>query len=278
MKIALFSSPYIDSSEGVAVEISRFLQKKGVEVLMKKNSESGVGQTHDIELTNTDLIISLGGDGTLLKLIHQYGLLDIPIIGINLGHLGFMAAIQITDLYSSLQDLIQGAYQSQERLMLQGRISDRKGDCFAINDIVIHRAANPSLIEMSIYVNGTYVNTFEADGMIIATPTGSTAYSLAAGGPILAPDLEAILITPICAHTISNRPIVLAAHQEVDIEYLSTQYAAEVRADGLTHFNLNKGEIFKIKKHDKRLKLVNLNKQDPFSILRSKLGWSGKLR
>jgi NAD+ kinase len=209
--------------------------------------------------------------------MHQYEQLDAPVLGINMGHLGFMADVQIADVYPSLQDLLTGAFKVEERLMLQGETLGGEKS-FAVNDIVIHRAINPSLVQISVHANGIYLNTFEADGLIIATPNGSTAYSLAAGGPILSPTLEAMVITPICPHTISNRPIVLTADQEIQIQYLSEYAPVEVRADGMTRFQLKTGEVFHISRSKKKFKLVNLLRQDYFSTLRTKLGWSGKLR
>ena len=134
------------------------------------------------------------------------------------------------------------------------------------------------MVELGIHVNGLYLNTFEADGLIIATPNGSTAYSLAAGGPIVSPALDAVVITPICPHTISNRPIVLAAAQEIQIQYLSDYPPVEVRADGLPPLPLATGESFHIRRSPRKFKLVRLTRRDYFSTLRSKLGWAGKLR
>ena len=131
---------------------------------------------------------------------------------------------------------------------------------------------------MAIYVDDLYLNTFEADGVILATPNGSTAYSLAAGGPILSPDIEAFALTPICPHTISNRPLVLTPNQEIQIEYVSENEPIEVVSDGLSRFELKTGETIKLRRSPKTFKLVNLNRIDFFSTLRTKLGWSGKLR
>jgi NAD+ kinase len=147
----------------------------------------------------------------------------------------------------------------------------------AVNDFVIHRASNYSLIELSIQVDGEYVNTFVADGIIIATPNGSTAYSLAAGGPILSPDLDALVITPICPHTISNRPIVLTAERRIEITYLSDYDPVEVRADGLEAHFLTTGQSLHVTKSNRPFKLVNLHEHEYFATLRRKLGWSGKL-
>ena len=143
---------------------------------------------------------------------------------------------------------------------------------------MIHRAQNYSLIELAIQVDGVYVNTFVADGIIVATPNGSTAYSLAAGGPILSPKLEALVITPICPHTISNRPIVLTTDRTIEIQYLSEYNPIDVRADGLDAFVMNAGESMTIRRSERKFKLVNLHRHEYFSTLRTKLGWSGKLK
>lgn len=279
MIVALFLNLQIPSSKTIGAEIGKFFLNQGIEVITedREAKEIGVKGFSEVDLKHASFIISLGGDGTILRLVHQYQHLDIPILGINLGHLGFMADVRIADLYPSLTDLIAGAYKAEERLVLEGETVERER-FFAVNDIVIHRASNPSLVEIAIYVNRVYLNTFEADGIVVSTPNGSTAYSLAAGGPILIPTLEAIVITPICPHAISNRPIVLTAEQEIDLQYLGEKGSVEIRADGFTHFNLSKGKKVTIRKSNKKFKLVNLSRQDYFSTLRSKFGWTGKLR
>lgn len=279
MIIALFRNKSNLQSKNLALGIREFFSSQGIEIVTEDEDAKEIGASHlsEIDPKEIQFIISLGGDGTILNLIHEYEQLDAPILGINMGHLGFMADVQIADVYPSLQDLINGAYRIEERIMLQGETLQGEKN-FAVNDMVVHRANNPSLVQISVHANGLYLNTFEADGIIIATPNGSTAYSLAAGGPILSPSLEAIVITPICPHTISNRPIVLTADQEIQIQYLSDYDPVEVRADGLTAYQLRTGEVFHISRSQKKFKLVNLLRQDYFTTLRTKLGWSGKLR
>lgn len=279
MIIALFRNKSNLQSKNLALGIREFFSSQGIEIVTQDGDakEIGAAPLSEIDPKEIQFIISLGGDGTILGLMHEYEQLDAPILGINMGHLGFMADVQIADVYPSLQDLINGAYRIEERIMLQGETLQGEKN-FAINDMVVHRANNPSLVQISVHANGLYLNTFEADGIIIATPNGSTAYSLAAGGPILSPTLEAIVITPICPHTISNRPIVLTADQEIQIQYLSDYDPVEVRADGLTAYQLRTGEVFHISRSQKKFKLVNLLRQDYFTTLRTKLGWSGKLR
>jgi NAD+ kinase len=266
MKIALLYNPDHPQSKQLAPKIAQFLASHKVDVVSQ-------GQ----DLSKVNFIVSLGGDGTILSIMHDHPTIDAPILGINTGHLGFMADVQIADIYPSLEDLLAGAYTIEERLILDGKDSHGK-TTFAVNDFVIHRSPNPSMIEIGIHVNGLYLNTFEADGLIIATPNGSTAYSLAAGGPIVSPSLDAVVITPISPHTISNRPIVLTPHKEIRIAYLSQYAPVEVRADGLPPFSLSTGESFTIRRSPRKFKLVALNRLDYFSTLRTKLGWSGKLR
>jgi NAD+ kinase len=279
MIIAVFPNTSRRQSLNLAIGIQEFLTNHGITVAAEDEDAAHIGATplSQVNQSEINFLISMGGDGTILRLVHKYEHLDAAIVGINLGHLGFMADIPVPEIYPSLQDLINGAYKVEERVIIQGE--SLHGDkCFAVNDIVVHRARNPSLIEIAIHVDGLYLNTFEADGVIVATPNGSTAYSLAAGGPILSPELDALVITPISPHTISNRPIVLTANQEIQIQYLSEYEPIEICADGITLLTLQTGEVFRITRSAKNFKLVSLLRRDYFSTLRTKLGWSGKLR
>jgi NAD+ kinase len=278
MIIALFPNSSKPQSYDLAKGIQNFLEDKKVTVVTE---DSECEKIHakplsSVDLDEIDFMISMGGDGTILSLSRKYGKLKAGILGINLGHLGFMADIPITDIYPSLTDLLNKKYQIHERLMLESLSPDNK-ILYAGNDFVIHRAQNHSLIELSVHINGVYLNSFLADGIIIATPTGSTAYSLAAGGPILSPNLAAFVITPICAHTISNRPIVLTPENTVQIQYLSKYDPVKVWADGIEYFTLSSGKIAVIKKSAQVFRLVSLDRHDYFATLRSKLSWSGKL-
>lgn len=281
MIIALFPNTSKTQSRNLAIGIREFLTNQGVTVVTEPEDAESIGALPitEVDVKEIKFLISMGGDGTILRLVHKYQDLDAAIVGINLGHLGFMADIPVPEIYPSLQDIIDGSYKIYERVALQAEVHHGE-QFFAVNDIVIHRGKNPSLVELAIHVDGLYLNTFEADGVIIATPTGSTAYSLAAGGPILSPSLDAIVITPICPHTISNRPIVLSfqTNYEVQVQYLSEYDPVEIRADGLSPHFLQTGEVFRITRRAKNFKLVSLLRRDYFSTLRSKLGWAGKLR
>lgn len=279
MIIALFPGHKHKDSEKLTSEILDFFSKHSIKVVAEEKEAKKLGlETLDsVDPKEIKFLISMGGDGTILSIAHKYMDLDIPILGINTGHLGFMADVPISDLKASLEDLLSGEYTIEKRIIIEGTTPSGKIS-YVLNDFVIHRSKNSSLIELSITVDGLFLNTFEADGIILSTPNGSTAYSLAAGGPILSPSLDGVVITPICPHTISNRPIVLTANHQIKIEYLSAYDPIEVVADGLEHFELKQNEHFSFKKSEKVFKLVNLNRRDYFSTLRTKLGWSGKLR
>jgi len=274
MIIALFPNEKKKHSFELAENIKKFLEAQGITVVAEdeKAAKIGAKALSSVDPKEIKFLISMGGDGTILRLCHRYNHLDAAIVGINLGHLGFMADIPASDIYPSLTDLLKGAYTVDHHLMLETR------GLKAVNDIVIHRAQNYSLIELTIHVDGVLLNTFSADGIIIATPNGSTAYSLAAGGPILSPELGAIVITPICPHTISNRPIVLTGDRKIEIQYVSEYDPVEVRADGLEAISIKSGETLTVHKSKSTFKRVNLNRNEYFSTLRSKLGWSGQLR
>jgi NAD+ kinase len=278
MIIALFPNEQKKQSFDLAIHIREFLQDQGVTVVAEdeKAADIGVERLSSIDPETIQFLIAMGGDGTILRISREFAHLNAPILGINLGHLGFMADVPISDIYPSLSDLLNGAYSIDHRLVLEG--ASGANNLRAVNDMVLHRGNNHSLIELAIHVDGIYVNTFIADGVIIATPNGSTAYSLAAGGPILSPSLDAVVITPVCPHTISNRPIVLTADKQIEVQYLSNYDPIEVRADGLDAFDLSTGETFRIKRSPLTFNLVNLHRHEYFSTLRTKLGWSGKLR
>lgn len=279
MKIALFPNIAKRQSTSIAIGIREYLIQRGVSVVADDRDAIALGATplSNTDLSEIDICITLGGDGTILRFIHNYPDLQAPILGVNLGGLGFMADIPLTDVYPCLQEILKGNYIIEKRMMMEG-VSPIGKTSYALNEVVIHRAQNPCLIELAIHVDGNYLNTFAADGIIIATPSGSTAYSLAAGGPIITPELEAFVLTPICPHTVSNRPIVLMPSINVQIQYISDHDPVEIAFDGIDNYNLASGEMLYIRRSERLFKLVNLPQFDYYSTLRKKLGWTGKLK
>jgi NAD+ kinase len=269
MKFILFSNSQKPDAQKTAREIKDYLEKKGHSVI-PEDRHHPLNDSYE----KADFCISVGGDGTILEFFHKYPPIDAPLLGVNSGNLGFMADVPLDDLYPSLDALLNNAFEVDEHLMLE--YNSRGNDSpYAVNDIVIHRGTCTNLIELKIHVDGKYFNTFRADGVILATPTGSTAYSLAAGGPIISGSLNALILTPICPHTISNRPIVFLPKDEVTIEYISSFEGAEVSKDGIRQFTLKQSEVLKIKPSKKRFKIVNLERRDEYLTLRTKLGWAG---
>ena len=280
MMIALFPNESKIPSLSIAADVCQFLISRHVHVTTEDRHTPFLKEAiplSQVDPSTIDLRISLGGDGTILRLVHRHPDIDAPLLGINLGSLGFLADIPQRDIYPSLEELLEGKYVIQKRMMMDGIIST--GDrSFAVNEIVVHRAQNPCLVEMEIYVDDQYLNTFSADGMIISTPSGSTAYSLSAGGPILTPELRAFVLTPICPHAISNRPIVLMPQKHIQVKYQSHLLPVEVNFDGISSFSLHKEQIVTITPSSKSFNLVNLKRHNYFSTLREKLGWQGKLK
>jgi NAD+ kinase len=279
MIVFLYRNTIKSKSKNIAVGVREFLTSHGVKVIAEDSEAEIIGTIplSRIDPQSIEFTITLGGDGTILRMVHNHPKIAAPIVGINLGSLGFMADVPITEIYPSLKELLNRNYTIQERLMMDGS-SIRNQSCFAVNEITAHRATNASLVDIAIHVDGIYLNTFTADGVILSTPCGSTAYSLAAGGPILTPELNAFIITPISPHTISNRPLVLMPKKEVQIQYISELKPIEVVADGLTTFELATGEVFYIRPSQRQFLLVKLPQHDYYATLRSKLGWAGKLR
>lgn len=279
MIVAIFHNTQKKTSTDIARNIREYLEKQLVTVIAEDEEALSIGAQRLSSVTpeSINFIISLGGDGTILRLIHRHPLLQAPILAINLGSLGFMADIPVDEIEISLRNLLEGHFKVQSRIVIDGKTSAGKTN-FAVNEIVIHRANNPCLVDLAIYVDDRYLNTFSADGMIISTPCGSTAYSLAAGGPILTPELNALVLTPICPHTISNRPIVLLPEREIRIEYISCHAPVEVTYDGFPCFTMNTGEALAITHSTRLFRLLGMPGHDYFATLRNKLGWAGKLR
>ncbi|MBA3237324.1 MAG: NAD(+)/NADH kinase [Parachlamydiaceae bacterium] len=282
LKIALFPNFSKNQAKETAIDVANFLRSKKVELF----ADDAISETlqitplSEVNPKSIDFMITLGGDGTLLQAIHRHPSLDVPIMAINMGGLGFMADIPLDEIYPSLEDLLNGNYTIKNRIMMEG-YSDNNQQCLAVNEVSIHRTNNPCIIDLAIYVDGLYLNTFSADGIIVSTPSGSTAYSLAAGGPILTPEVEAFVLTPICPHTISNRPIVLMPHESIKIQYLidhdaTNQGDIEISCDGQQSFKLSPNDIYSIVLSKRLFKLVCLPHHNYFLTLREKLGWRGQ--
>lgn len=225
-----------------------------------------------------DLVIAVGGDGTFLAAIRAIVAYDIPLIGVNLGRLGFLVDISPGDLPDKLHHILQGHYSEEQRYLLRAKII-RDGEVIheetAVNEVVVHRWITPSMIEIVTKIDNVFLNSQRSDGLIISTPTGSTAYSLSAGGPILSPSLNALVLVPLNPHTLSNRPIVIADTAEIEISFLQTkQINALVTCDHIEIPDVLISDKILIKKEPKPIRILHPEGHDFFHILRNKLNWS----
>jgi NAD+ kinase len=220
----------------------------------------------------------LGGDGAILAAARRIAKSGVPLLGVNLGRLGFLAEINPDALGETIDTLLKSHPKPAERMMLRAEV--RRGKrlirrCAAVNDIVLARAAFSRIIEMRLIIDGEKVNTFAADGMIVSTPIGSTAYSLAAGGPIVAPETGAIVISSICPHTLSNRPLVVDAASVIDVEVWSDRASFAMTVDGQVMVPLRNGDRVRIRRNKWPLKLIKISGRSFFETLRAKLNWEG---
>ena len=267
------------------LELFEFLRNRGHEVWADSQSVAFIANAEVKNLPidqlpeHCDLIIAVGGDGTFLAAARATADFDVPVVGVNLGRLGFLVDISPQQLTSRLEQILDGHYKTERRSLLSAAIV--RGDEVihrqtAVNEVVVHRWVTPSMIEIVTSIDGIYLNTQRSDGLIVATPTGSTAYSLSAGGPILHPALNALVLVPLNPHTLSNRPLVIDDKVEITISFSQTkQINALVTCDHLEIPDVLIGDKIVIKKSDKTIKILHPEDHDFFHILRSKLNWSG---
>ena len=228
---------------------------------------------------NSDMIISIGGDGTMLTTAYKAQFFDKPVLGINYGKLGFLAEANINQIDVLIDEIKNNSIKIEERILITGEVIDHKVEqLFAINDIVIDKAGWPKMIELELMVDNEYITTISADGIVVATPTGSTGYSLSIGGPIVSPQTDAITLSPISPHSLTVRPIVLPSSQEILIKADSLHKEILVNCDGQRVFAFPPPLRIKISKSKRPLKLVRTSLTSYFETLRSKLLWGIDLR
>lgn len=237
---------------------------------------AGVSATKKQLAAKADLIISLGGDGTLLNIAPLVERTDVPILGVNLGGLGFITEVAVDELESVLAKTLEGDYEVEKRMTLEVQVNTKNGKLRkfrVLNDAVIAKGARSRIIDLETYIGDDYLCTYRADGLIISTPTGSTAYSLAAGGPILEPALGAIILSPICPHTLSNRPIVVPNKSTIQVTLRSFGDTVILIPDGQPGVRLNNGDQVEARDFGLPVSLIKLPSRSYYEILRNKLKW-----
>ena len=227
-----------------------------------------------------EFIVVMGGDGTLISVARRHGQKGLPILGVNVGGLGFLTEVSLEELYPVLEHFLAGRCEMEERMMLSATIF-RDGAHFweetVLNDAVINKGALARIVELTAWIDGEYLTTYRADGLIIATPTGSTAYTLSAGGPIVYPTLRHVLLLPICPHTLSNRPIILPETVIVEVTLDKKAEDVYLTVDGQVGQALQPDDRVQVRSAPHHLKLIKSPKRSHFEILRAKLGW-GEVR
>jgi NAD+ kinase len=284
--IGVIARPDLAEAAPALRELVAWLRRRGVEVVLEERTAAladGSGGKADWTLAparevaaHVEAVVVLGGDGTLLG-ASQHIDRPLPIVGVNFGSLGFLTEVTLAELYPTLESVLEGRYKYEERRMLRGLVRrDGHPDVTddALNDVVVTKATLSRIIELDVSVDGLFVSTFRADGLIVSSPTGSTAYNLAAGGPILYPTLPAVVLTPICPHMLTNRPLVVSDGSTIEVRLRAPQDGeVHITFDGQRGFPLRRQDSVKVTRSPRTLRLVTAPGRDYFEVLRTKLKW-----
>lgn len=255
---------------------------KELEPLFRKKSHLSIIDISDEEelgKVSADLAFVFGGDGTILSASRKLNAKQIPLIGVHLGKFGFLAELTSREISDSLDKIFAGEYVISQRMLLTCKVIRSKqviNETLGLNDAVISGTSLSRLISIKLYVNEKIVTTYSSDGLIVSTPAGSTAHSLSAGGPIVTPDMEAFIITPICPHTLSNRPLVVSGDSKIEMEQISESKGVGLTVDGQIYFDIKLGDRIVIEKAENKLQLIDIQTRTFFDVLREKLNWRGQ--
>lgn len=279
-RIGVIAKLHAEVVRGVLQELEAWLARHEREALMDVDTAALIGRKSPIQKSRipeqSDLIIVLGGDGTLLSVARLAAGRDVPILGVNLGGLGFLTEVTLEELFPTLEKIFNNDYVTDDRLMIQGLVR-RQGEVVArsavLNDVVVSKGTLARMIRIEIFVNGQFVTSLRGDGAIVATPTGSTAYSISAGGPILHPSVGALLITPICPHMLTNRPIVVPDQGQIEMMVRTQEEGTNVTFDGQVGFSLRQNDVIEVVALPDKIRLIRSPDRNYFEVLRRKLKW-----
>ncbi|MBI2956515.1 MAG: NAD(+)/NADH kinase [Acidobacteria bacterium] len=278
--VGVVSKPKKEDVCAVAPQLLDWLQQRGIKPVPDQETTSCLGWkpgTPREEIpAQVDLIIVLGGDGTLLAIARHLGERPVPLLAVNLGSLGFLTEITLDEMYGALEDVLADRHRLDTRRMLEAEVA-RRGETIAryhaLNDVVLHKAALARIVDFDVIIDRRFVSRIRADGLILSTPTGSTAYSLSAGGPIVLPSVAAMILTPIAPHMLTNRPLVIPDDSVVEVQAQSSAEAVYVTVDGQVGEELHSGDCVSTRKSGRVIRLVAAPRRDYFQVLRSKLRW-----
>jgi NAD+ kinase len=280
-RVGIISKPKKTEIREIVPPLIEWLRERDVEVFIDKETGSILERSERSLSRNempgrVDLLVVLGGDGTLLATARAINRKPVPILAVNLGGLGFLTVITREELYATLEIVLAGDMHTERRVQIEGelvRADEVISSFLALNDVVLNKGAIARILDFDVLVDGRFISTYKSDGLIVSTPTGSTAYSLAAGGPIVAPSVEAFLVTPICAHTLTNRPLVLPDTAQIEVVVKSQREAAYLTVDGQVGLAAHSEDIVRLRKASSYVEIVQPPNKDYFEILRQKLKW-----
>lgn len=275
-KVGVVIKPHAPGIEDILTKVDAFLSKRGIECVLEGVAAQKLGRSDGPDRGEipgqVNLVVVLGGDGTLLSIAHVAACKRVPVMGVNLGRLGFLTEVPLDEMTLALDAFIGGNEDIvSPRWMLESKFKDGAG--LALNDVVINKGALARMIQVTIWIDDREIQTIKADGLIVATPTGSTAYSLSAGGPIIQPYIPGILLTPICPHTLTFRPTVISSEARVKIQLLTSGEEVYLTLDGQRGSTMVKNDIVEVRRADCELSLVSSPKRNYFDLLQEKLSW-----
>jgi NAD+ kinase len=277
--IGKYKSPQIAEP---LLELARYIEGRGVHVLIDRLTASHIGESPYPVLAleelgaRADLAIVLGGDGTMLNIARTFAPYEVALVGVNQGRLGFLTDISIETMIETIGTILDGEYVAEDRMLLEGEVYSEGESVFsvlALNDVVVSKGLRGSMIEFEVLIDDESIYTQRSDGLIIATPTGSTAYALSAGGPILHPSLRVLSLVPVCPHTLSNRPIVISSERTVDIVVHSAD-DPRCHFDSHSHFELRAGDRIRVRRYSHDISLLHPAGHSYYAMLRQKLKWN----
>lgn len=278
--IGIVAKPHISEAKAILEQLLAYLSKQNKTVIMDKDTGALLGRpaTHQkSEIPSlVDIMIVLGGDGTLLSVARLVEGKDVPILAVNLGGLGFLTEVTLEELFTTLEKIFKKDFVTDDRLMLKAHIhrqGERVAQSVVLNDVVVSKGAIARMIKLQIHIDGQFVTSLRGDGLIVASPTGSTAYSLSAGGPIINPAVDAMILTPISPHTLTNRPIVIPNNSHVEVTLKTREEGTNVTFDGQVGFSLRQNDVVEVWTTESRIKLIRSPNRNYYEVLRQKLKW-----
>lgn len=278
--IGILTKPKFPEVKTTVHAVVNWLRDRKIDVILDNTSAALLNESGGVQKTQlaqkADVLLILGGDGTMLNAARLAGERGIPILGVNMGGLGFLTEVRLENLYPSLERVFANEYVLDERLMIGSHIH-RHGETVAqgvvLNDVVVSKGILARMIELRISIQGQFVTNLRGDGLIISTPTGSTAYSLSAGGPIITPTVRSLILTPICPHTLTHRPLIVPDDTEIDVTLTSKDEGAMATLDGQVGVALTQGDTVVLKVSEHRTRLIRFPESSYYTVLREKLKW-----